>query len=111
MTVKLKVPFRNKFRFDRGPLRDWLVVVGLLTIQFDTARYAAGVLLLVLGTALHFVSKCCLRQNKALTVSGPYRFVRNPFYLANLIVECGLLAMIGNAWVAAAYLILWFWIY
>jgi protein-S-isoprenylcysteine O-methyltransferase Ste14 len=107
----VKIPFRSKFRFDRGPLRAWLLVVGLLTIQFDPARYAIGVVLVILGTALHFASKCCLRQNEALTLSGPYRFVRNPFYLANLIVECGLLAMIGNPWVAAAYLALWFWIY
>lgn len=107
----MQIPFANKFRLDRGPLRDWLVIAGLLTVVYDPARYVGGWCLLGLGTVLHFVSKCCLRQNKALTLSGPYRFVRNPFYLANLIAEIGLLLIIGNPWVAAIYLVLWFYIY
>ncbi|MEX2287822.1 MAG: isoprenylcysteine carboxylmethyltransferase family protein [Planctomycetaceae bacterium] len=107
----LGTPLRRKLRFVRGPLRGWLVLIGLLTIQLDAARFAIGVLCVVLGTALHFVSKCYLRQDRQLTVSGPYRFTRNPFYLANLIFEGGLLVIIGNPWVAAAFLAAWFWIY
>lgn len=107
----MKLPFQNKFRLDRGPLRGWLIIVGVLTISIDPTRYAIGAILILLGTALHFVSKGCLRQNRQLTLSGPYRFTRNPFYLANLIVESGLLVMIGNPWVAAVYLAAWFYIY
>src|SRR2546425_297335 len=35
---------KGKFRLTRGPLRWWLIVAGVLTVQFDPARYAIGTL-------------------------------------------------------------------
>ena len=104
-------PHKGKLRLDRGPLRWWLIVVGLLTIQFDWTRFLIGSGVVLVGALLHFVAKGCLRQNAKLTTSGPYRFTRNPFYVANIIAEVGLLVVIGNVWVAAAYLLAWAWIY
>jgi protein-S-isoprenylcysteine O-methyltransferase Ste14 len=43
-----------------------------------------------------------------VTTSGPYRFVRNPFYLATLIVDAGLCVVAVEPWIAAAYMPLWF---
>lgn len=107
----MHVPFKSKFRVSRGPLRSWLVVLGILFIDFRETLFIAGSLLIVLGSVYHFVCKCYLQQNRELTVSGPYRFTRHPFYLANLIVEVGLLVIIGNPWLAICYLSVWFWIY
>ena len=102
----------GKFRrFDRGPLRTWLVLAGILCVQLDPLRYVIGTALVSLGVVLHFISKAYLEQNRRLTVAGPYRFSRNPFYLANLLAEMGLLVIIGSWWVAVPYLLAWFWIY
>lgn len=105
------IPLAGKLRFDRGCLRWWLIVVGLLAMQPGFRQFVLGTTLVVLGAVLHFVSKGYLRANAELTVRGPYRFTRNPFYLANLIVEGGLLVIIGNSWVAAIYLAVWWGIY
>jgi protein-S-isoprenylcysteine O-methyltransferase Ste14 len=107
----MQFPFRNKFRIERGPLRSWLVFLGLIFLDLHAARFVAGAALVIVGTAYHFVCKCYLRQNRELTVSGPYRFTRHPFYLANLVIESGLLVIVGNVWLAVAYLAAWFWIY
>src|SRR4051812_38457467 len=81
----------GKFRLERGPLRWWLIALGAVVVQFDSSRFYVGFGLAMVGAVLHLVSKAHLRQDKALTVAGPYRFTRNPFYLANLIAEIGLL--------------------
>lgn len=112
-------------RIRRRSLRKWLVVVGCLVAAIApiawpreapeassavaTARCVLAVLLLVLGSLLHVWAKGCLEQNQRLTTAGPYRFSRNPFYLANLLVDLGLCALIGRVWVALPYLLLW-WI-
>lgn len=108
----------GKFRLDRGPLRWWLIVAGIVTVHFDPLRYLIGTVLVLLGAVLHFVSKGYLRQargflreTKSLTNGGPYRLTRNPFYLANLIAEVGLLVIIGRLEIAAGYLIAWAWVY
>lgn len=75
------------------------------------ARFAAALVLLAAGSALHFWSKGCLEQNQRLVTAGPYRFTRNPFYLANGLIDLGLCALIGRAWVAGPYLVLWWLAY
>jgi protein-S-isoprenylcysteine O-methyltransferase Ste14 len=108
----------GKLRLDRGPLRWWLIVAGIVTVHFDPLRYLIGTVLVLLGAVLHFVSKGYLRQSrdflretKSLTNGGPYRFTRNPFYLANLCAEVGLLVIIGRLDIAGAYLVAWAWVY
>ena len=59
------------------------------------------------GLALHLWSKGCLEQNRRLTTAGPYRFVRNPFYLANALIETGLCLLIARWWIALPYAFLW----
>jgi hypothetical protein len=70
------------------------------------------------GAILHVIAKGYLRpgrdylqRTKAITTCGPYRFTRNPFYLANLLAELGLLCVIGRLWVALFYLPIWAWVY
>ncbi|MBY0398852.1 isoprenylcysteine carboxylmethyltransferase family protein [Myxococcota bacterium] len=101
-------------RIRRRRLRDALVAIGCLVAVVDPvgspagrARFAAAVLLLALGSLLHFWSKGCLEQNRKLVTAGPYRFTRNPFYLANGLIDLGLCCLIGRAWLALPYAVVW----
>lgn len=94
-------------RVRRRNLRNGLVVVGCLVAEPTSPGLAAGAVLLSLGSALHVWSKGCLEQNQRLVTAGPYRFSRNPFYLANLLIDLGLCCVIGRVWVAVPFLILW----
>lgn len=101
----------GKLRFDRAVLRWWLIVVGLLVVDSNWTLFFIGAALAWAGALLHFVSKGYLIQDRVLARTGPYRFTRNPFYLANLISEAGLLVVIGEAWLAMVYIPAWFIIY
>jgi len=80
-------------------------------VNLQPALFAGGVGLLVTGAVLHLYAKGCLHQNKEVTKSGPYRYCRNPFYLANLAIDSGICLMIGRWWVALPYLLLWSKVY
>jgi len=67
-----------------------------------------GVALLALGSALHLWAKGCLQQNRVLTVCGPYRWCRHPFYLANLLVDLGLGVFSGRPELALLVAPVWF---
>jgi protein-S-isoprenylcysteine O-methyltransferase Ste14 len=84
-----------KTPFDRGGLRFFLVLAALIRGLSSGAAILAGVPFILLGTALHFWAKGCLRQNRVLALGGPYRFVRHPFYLANALIDAGVAVMSG----------------
>lgn len=95
----------------RGDLRYWLVLAGLLVMTPVGWAMAAGAGLVAAGAALHLWSKGCLRQHTELTVGGPYAWVRHPFYLANALVDAGILFLAGNPWLAAVVVPLWCSVY
>ncbi len=94
-------------RVRRRNLRNGLVLVGCLVADVAPAGLAAGGVLLAVGSALHLWAKGCLEQNQRLVTTGPYRFSRNPFYLANLLIDLGLCCLVGRVWVAVPYVVLW----
>ncbi len=53
---------------------------------------------------LHLLSSGALAKNEVLTTNGPYRWVRNPFYLANAIIDVGSAVAAWNWIVPAIYL-------
>jgi hypothetical protein len=93
-------------QLDRGRVRTLLIAAGVAFGRPTWTSLAVGGAIVLPGAALHLWTKGCLRFGD-VTTSGPYRFVRNPFYLATLIVDAGLCVVAGQPWIAAAYMPLW----
>ncbi len=89
-----------------------LVVALLLVLARPSARsLAAGMVVALAGLALRAWAAGHLRKEKELTVSGPYRFTRNPLYLGNMVVGLGAAVAAGSypsAAVLAAYFLLFY---
>lgn len=94
-------------RISRRSLRKGLIAAGCLVGSVAVPQAVIGAGLILLGSGLHLWSKGCLEQNRRLTTAGPYRWTRNPFYLANLLIDLGLCFVIGNPWLGAIYATLW----
>ena len=99
--------FRKYLPWGRAKLRYWLLVAGLLLADIARGPFLLGILVLVIGMALHLWAKGCLRQNQSLAVTGPYCWVRHPFYLANALIELGLCLMINQLEVLLIYFFFW----
>jgi protein-S-isoprenylcysteine O-methyltransferase Ste14 len=100
-----------KSPLNRGGLRFYLVFIALVwgILLFDsmsTGSIVAGLPFLIVGAWIHTWAKGCLRQNRAVATSGPYRFVRHPFYLANALIDLSLVLMAG-AWPLVIALPFW----
>jgi len=100
---------RLRAPWDRGGLRTYLVLIALVVSREEPRAVLWGLPLLILGTALHVYAKGCLRQNQAVAMGGPYRFVRHPFYLANLLIDLSIAVMSGR-WVLVALLPVWWFL-
>ncbi len=69
-----------------------LYFVTLLLVGHPTHDgWELGFLLLALGAGLHAWAAGYLRKNQVLAAAGPYRFVRNPFYVADFLRDLGIL--------------------
>jgi len=95
-------------QLDRGRIRTLLLVAGALFGRPTWTSLALGAAIVVPGAALHLWTKGCLRIGAEVTTSGPYRWTRNPFYLATLIVDVGVAVVAWNPWIAALYFPIWF---
>jgi len=95
-------------QLDRGRIRTLLLAAGVVFGRPTWTSLAVGAAIVLPGAALHLWTKGCLRIGAEVTTSGPYRWTRNPFYLATLVVDVGLCVVAWNPWIAAAYLPLWF---
>lgn len=95
-------------RIRRRSLRKLLIAVGCVVGIVAWPGAALGGALILSGSALHLWSKGCLEQNRRLTTAGPYRWSRNPFYFANLLIDLGLCCVIGRWWVALVFVPVWF---
>lgn len=63
----------------------------------DLASYVP----IALGVALRVWALAYLEKDQVLCVRGPYRYTRNPLYLANLLIAAGLV-ILANSWIATA---------
>jgi protein-S-isoprenylcysteine O-methyltransferase Ste14 len=60
----------------------------------------AGGTICCLGLVFRGWASGHLRKEKELTVSGPYRYTRNPLYFGNLIIGIGVVVAAHSWWVA-----------
>ena len=88
----------------RAVIRDLTLIAGLVFINIDWTLFSIGIIIFLIGASLHLWSKSCLVRNAVVTICGPYRLVRHPFYLANIIIDIGLCFISGNLYLLAAYI-------
>jgi len=58
-----------------------------------------------LGLLLRTWASGHIRKEKELTCSGPYRFTRNPLYLANLIIGISVVAASNTWWLVGIFVV------
>ncbi|MEK7467134.1 MAG: isoprenylcysteine carboxylmethyltransferase family protein [Planctomycetota bacterium] len=101
------MPDRRSFQFPK--MRTFLrrILILVLFIVGDPTPYSliAGSILIFLGQVLHFVAAGTLIKTEVLTIAGPYRWVRNPFYLSNVFTDAGFCVIAWNPWVPIAWFI------
>jgi protein-S-isoprenylcysteine O-methyltransferase Ste14 len=97
--------------WNRGGIRWYLIVLGLAAGRPDPTTILAGAPLLLLGIVIHLWAKGCLHQNGEVTTCGPYRYVRHPFYLGNLIIDASTVIMSGSLLLACVFPLWWAVVY
>ena len=106
--LQVQLSYGHEVAAESRGLRFYLVIIALVagTLLAGTTgprSILAGLPCLILGVWLHTWAKGCLRQNRVVATIGPYRFVRHPFYLANALIDAGL---VSNGRLVAAGLVL-----
>jgi len=96
--------------------REWLsrlrvraglfAAVAVLVLARPTwTSIAIGVVISIAGLAVRAWASGHLRKEKALAVSGPYRFSRNPLYLGNFVMGIGIVVGAYSWWVLGLFVI------
>jgi len=92
-----------RYLLRRGTMRRSLIILGFLVAHIRLPWLFAAWTLLIPGILLHFWAKGSLWLAGGLATSGPYRWTRNPFYLANALIDLGICLAINRPWLTAAY--------
>lgn len=85
-----------------------------LVLLAAVARYARPEWLLpaflvsLFGEGIQLWSFASLVKNEQLTARGPYVLVRNPMYLGRFFLILGVVLLLANVYVAAAYVVLYY---
>ncbi len=95
-----------KVPWNRGGLRTYLTVLAIVFARPGHEHLLWGTPLLLAGLALHIYAKGCLKQNETVAMDGPYRFVRHPFYSANLLIDESI-ALMSGWWPLIIFLPIW----
>ena len=77
------------------------------------ATLALGALPIAVGEALRLWATFHLHKNDALTVTGPYAYLRNPLYLGTLLIGLGfaIAASSTPAWVVLGVFVVGYFVY
>ena len=92
----------------RGGIRTYLLILSMVAAVFAATPMSIGIgaALLVLGMVGNIWAKGCLHRNQEVSRTGPYRFVRHPFYTANAVLDAGIVVMSGS-WVLMVLAPIW----
>jgi len=72
---------------------------------------AVGISIAFVGLVIRGWSSGHIRKNKALAVSGPYKFTRNPLYVGSFFLGLGFMIASGLWWLVLLFVVLFFGIY
>jgi len=90
--------YRNRVRFALFAL-----IIVLIIARPTWLSIAVGAVVSLIGLAVRAWAAGHIRKDKALAVTGPYRFTRNPLYLGSLILGIGLVVGARSWWGAAVF--------
>jgi len=60
-----------------------------------------GIILVLLGEAIRAWAAGHLQKNEALTVTGPYAYVKNPLYIGSILITAGFCILADNIYLLA----------
>ncbi|MEK7448395.1 MAG: isoprenylcysteine carboxylmethyltransferase family protein [Planctomycetota bacterium] len=94
-----------RFKKVRTSLRRIFILGLLLWIRpIDNPYFFwSGTGLVFLGQLIHFISAGYLTKRDTLVAAGPYRHVRNPFYVGNFLSDLGLCLVAHNPYLLLVY--------
>jgi len=95
----------------RVPLGFLFGVFFLVIAQPTLATLLPGLAIGLAGLLIRVWAAGHLRKHQELTVSGPYRWTRNPLYLGSLIMGSGLCLASGIFWLPLVFIPLFILIY
>jgi len=101
----VKVPYK------RSGLRTYFLMIGILSLSSTPFFILLSIPFFLTGIAIRIWAKGCLHQMREITMSGPYRFVRHPFYLGNFFLDLGICIMSGYIPLILTAPILWLLVY
>lgn len=80
-----------------------------LDIHDSTAAFYCGLVITVTGIVLFASAKLSLAENyspcfdaflpNSITTAGPYRYIRHPIYMSNILILIGAFVMSGSLWI------------
>ena len=97
--------FASRFS-GRGRIRSVFLLAALVFSVWNPIPAAVGAAVFLSGALLHAIAKGNLVRNTQLCQSGPYGWVRHPFYVANFLIDLGLCLMAGLPWLGLLYVFL-----
>ncbi len=92
----------SRIRVRTGTL---IAVAVVLLATPDWTSIIVGVFLSAVGLSVRTWASGHLRKEKRLTVSGPYRYSRNPLYLGNFVLGAGIVVGSRSWWIAGLFLV------
>lgn len=101
-------PGKKRDWFHRGVLRSGLILLAVVVARPTPLCLLVGWAIVAAGCAVHLWARGCLRINREVTTSGPYRFVRNPFYFGAGLIDLGICITANQPWLTFPYFVVWF---
>lgn len=85
-----------------------LLAVATLLVFIDSAWFWIGLGVSAVGALFQLWCFSCIKTHQELAVNGPYAFIRNPMYIARLLLLGGALLLTGNLWVVLGFAALYY---